>query len=48
MTQYEDRYQIFLFLAIVFLTVEFLLSERRSKKSVEKLRFRRQKEVGSD
>jgi Ca-activated chloride channel family protein len=48
MTQYEDRYQIFLFLAIVCLTVEFLLSERRGKKAVEKLSIRRQKEVGSD
>ena len=38
MTQYEDRYQIFLFLSILCLTVEFLLSERRSKKMVEKLK----------
>jgi Ca-activated chloride channel family protein len=45
MTQYEDRYQIFLFLAIVLLTIEFLLSERRGKKSVEKLKIRRQNEV---
>jgi Ca-activated chloride channel family protein len=38
MTQYEDRYQIFLFLSILCLAVEFLLSERRSKKMVEKLK----------
>jgi len=38
MTQYEDRYQIFLFLSILCLTAEFLLSERRSKTMVEKLK----------
>jgi Ca-activated chloride channel family protein len=38
MTQYEDRYQIFLLLSILCLTVEFLLSERRSKKVVEKIK----------
>jgi Ca-activated chloride channel family protein len=38
MTQYEDRYQIFLLLSIVLLTAEFLLSERRSPKAVEKLK----------
>lgn len=38
MTQYEDRYQIFLFLSILCLTVEFLLSERRGRKMVEKLK----------
>jgi Ca-activated chloride channel family protein len=38
MTQYEDRYQVFLLLSILCLTVEFLLSERRGKKSVEKMK----------
>jgi Ca-activated chloride channel family protein len=38
MTQYEDRYQIFLFLSIVLLTAEFLISERRSRKAVDKLK----------
>ncbi|KPL00494.1 MAG: hypothetical protein AMJ91_04575 [candidate division Zixibacteria bacterium SM23_73_3] len=38
MTLYEDRYQVFLFLSIVCLVVEFLLSERRSKKMVERLK----------
>jgi Ca-activated chloride channel family protein len=38
MTQYEDRYQVFLFLSILLLMIEFLLSERRSKKMVEKLK----------
>lgn len=38
MTQYEDRYQIFLFLSILCLTGEFLLSERRGRKMVEKLK----------
>ncbi len=38
MTQYEDRYQVFLFLSILCLTIEFLLSERRSKKMMEKLK----------
>ena len=38
MTQYEDRYQIFLFLSILCLAVEFLLSERRNKKAVERLK----------
>jgi Ca-activated chloride channel family protein len=47
MTQYEDRYQIFIFLAIVCLTIEFLLSERRGRKSVEKLKTRSQSEVGA-
>jgi Ca-activated chloride channel family protein len=45
MTQYEDRYQIFLFLAVVCLTIEFLLSERRGRRSVEKLKSRSQSEV---
>jgi len=38
MTQYEDRYQIFLFLSILLLTVEFLISERRSRKAVDRLK----------
>ena len=38
MTQYEDRYQFFLLLAILFLVVEFVLPERRSAKAVEKLK----------
>ena len=37
MTQYEDRYQFFLFISILLLVVEFLLTERRSRKVVEKL-----------
>ncbi|KPL03570.1 MAG: hypothetical protein AMJ73_06375 [candidate division Zixibacteria bacterium SM1_73] len=35
LTQYEDRYQYFLLLSVIFLTIEFLLSERRSRKAVE-------------
>jgi Ca-activated chloride channel family protein len=38
MVQYEDRYQYFLFIAVVLLVGEFLLSDRRSKKAVEKLK----------
>ncbi len=38
LTQYEDRYQYFLFVSILLLVVEFLLSERRSKKMVERLK----------
>jgi Ca-activated chloride channel family protein len=38
MTQYEDRYQIFLFLSILFLTAEFLISERRGRKAVERMK----------
>jgi Ca-activated chloride channel family protein len=38
MTQYEDRYQVFLFLSMVFLTVEFLISERRGKRMMERLK----------
>ncbi len=38
MTQYEDRYQIFLFLSILCLIAEFLISERRKKGMVERLR----------
>jgi len=38
MTQYEDRYQVFLLLSILCLTLEFLLSERRNKKMVEKIK----------
>ncbi|MGB8656349.1 MAG: VWA domain-containing protein [Candidatus Zixiibacteriota bacterium] len=34
--QYEDRYQYFLFFSILFLVVEFLLSDRRSKRMLEK------------
>ena len=47
MTQYEDRYQIFIFLAIVCLTVEFLLSERRGRGYVEKLKTRTRSEAGT-
>jgi len=35
LTQYEDRYQYFLLLSVILLTIEFLLSERRSRKAVE-------------
>lgn len=38
LTQYEDRYQYFLFISVVLLTVEFLLSERRSRRAVERLK----------
>jgi Ca-activated chloride channel family protein len=38
MTQYEDRYQYFLFISLIFLTIEFLLSERRSRKAVDRLK----------
>jgi len=38
MTQYEDRYQVFLLLSILCLVAEFLLSERRSKKTVERIK----------
>jgi Ca-activated chloride channel family protein len=38
MTQYEDRYQFFLLLAIVLLVIEFVLPERRSAKAVKKLK----------
>jgi Ca-activated chloride channel family protein len=38
MIQYEDRYQIFLLLSILLLTAEFFISERRSKKAVQKLK----------
>jgi hypothetical protein len=38
MTQYEDRYQYFLFISLIFLTIEFLLSERRSRKAVNRLK----------
>jgi Ca-activated chloride channel family protein len=48
MTQYEDRYQIFLLLAIVCLTIESLISERRSKKAVERLKTRRLNQVRTD
>lgn len=37
MTQYEDRYQYFLLISVVLLTIEFLISERRSKKAVNRL-----------
>lgn len=36
--QYEDRYQYFLFISVLLLVAEFLLSERRSRKVVEKLK----------
>jgi Ca-activated chloride channel family protein len=32
MTQYEDRYQYFLFLSVLFLVIEFFISDRKSKK----------------
>jgi Ca-activated chloride channel family protein len=38
MVQYEDRYQYFLFISVLLLVAEFLLSERRSRKVVEKLK----------
>jgi Ca-activated chloride channel family protein len=38
LTQYEDRYQYFLLISVILLTVEFLLSDRRSKKAVDRLR----------
>lgn len=38
MTQYEDRYQYFLFLSILFLVIEFFLSDRKSRKAVERLK----------
>jgi Ca-activated chloride channel family protein len=38
MTQYEDRYQYFLFLSVLFLVFEFFLSDRKSKKAVERLK----------
>jgi Ca-activated chloride channel family protein len=38
MVQYEDRYQYFLFITIVLLVVEFMISERRSRKAVNKLK----------
>lgn len=38
MTQYEDRYQYFLFLAVLFLVIEFFLSDRKSRKAVERLK----------
>lgn len=38
MTQYEDRYQFFLFLSVLFLVVEFLISERRSRKTMERMK----------
>jgi Ca-activated chloride channel family protein len=41
MVQYEDRYQYFLFISIALLVVEFMISERRSKKAVGKLQSER-------
>ncbi len=38
MTQYEDRYQFFLLLSILLLSVEFVFSERRSKRAVERIK----------
>ena len=38
LTQYEDRYQYFLLLSVLFLTIEFLLSERRSRRAVNRLK----------
>ncbi len=39
MVQYEDRYQYFLFISIVLLVVEFMISERRGRKAVNKLKI---------
>ncbi len=44
MTQYEDRYQIFLLLSILFLTAEFFISERKSKRAVQKLKAKEKPE----
>ncbi len=33
LTQYEDRYQYFLIFSLIFLTIEFFISERRSKRA---------------
>ena len=38
LTQYEDRYQYFLLVSVILLSIEFLLSEKRSKKAVDRLR----------
>jgi Ca-activated chloride channel family protein len=38
MTQYEDRYQFFLLLSVLLLMIEFVLSERRGKKEMERLK----------
>ena len=38
MTQYEDRYQYLLLVSVILLSVEFLLSDRRSKRAVDKLK----------
>jgi Ca-activated chloride channel family protein len=38
MVQYEDRYQYFLLVSIVLLVAESLISERRSRKAVERLK----------
>jgi len=38
LTQYEDRYQYFLLVSVILLSIEFLLSERRSKKAVNRLK----------
>jgi Ca-activated chloride channel family protein len=38
MTQYEDRYQVFLFLSILLLTAEFLISERRGRKAIKRMK----------
>ena len=32
LTQYEDRYQYFLVLSLIFLTLEFFISERKGKR----------------
>jgi Ca-activated chloride channel family protein len=36
LTQYEDRYQYFLIFSLIFLTLEFFISERKSKKTLFK------------
>jgi len=38
MTQYEDRYQYFLFLSVLFLVIEFLLSDRKSRRAMNRLK----------
>jgi Ca-activated chloride channel family protein len=38
MTQYEDRYQFFLLLSVLLLMIEFVLSERRGKREMERLK----------
>jgi len=37
LTQYEDRYQYFLIFSLIFLTLEFFISERKGKKTLFKM-----------